>query len=157
MPEIHTIEDMLLPDAFRDEAHLEDFLSTPTRGLVNDFAELAGDILILGVAGKVGPTLAMMAKRAAPGKRVIGVARFSDADVKRRLEAAAVETITCDLLDREAVARLPTIPNVVTAPIPCLLDRQDPTCGSRPARGRGRRGCRGRRGSSEACGPSPRR
>jgi nucleoside-diphosphate-sugar epimerase len=113
MPAILTIEDTPLPEHFRDEAHLEEFLSTPTRGLVADFAQLEGDILILGVAGKVGPTLAMMAKRAAPHKRVIGVARFSDADVKRRLEAAGVETISCDLLNREAVARLPKVANVV--------------------------------------------
>ena len=110
---IPTLESTPLPDSFRDEAHLEDFLSTPTRGLVEDFAQIEGDILVLGVAGKVGPTLAMMAKRAAPTKRVIGVARFSDADVKRRLEAAGVETIACDLLDREAVARLPRVANVI--------------------------------------------
>ena len=113
MNDIATLESIPRPEAFRDEAHLEDFMSTPTRGLVEDIAKLDGDILVLGVAGKVGPTLAMMAKRAAPRKRGIGVARFSDADVKRRLEAAGVETITCDLLDREAVARLPQTSNVV--------------------------------------------
>jgi len=108
-----TLEDSPLPETFRDETHLEDFLSTPTRGLVEDFSKLDGDILILGVAGKVGPTLAMMAKRAAPHKRIIGAARFSDTSVKHRLEAAGVETITCDLLDREAVARLPKVANVI--------------------------------------------
>jgi nucleoside-diphosphate-sugar epimerase len=113
MKPIQTIEDTALLAAFRDEAHLEELLSTPTRGLVEDLAKLDGDIAVLGVAGKVGPTLAMMAKRAAPDKRVMGVARFSDPDVKRRLEAAGVETITCDLLDREAVARLPRAKNVV--------------------------------------------
>jgi nucleoside-diphosphate-sugar epimerase len=113
MNSISTIDGQPLPESFRDEAHLEDFMSTPTRGLVEDFARLEGDVLVLGVAGKVGPTLAMMAKRAAPSKRVIGVARFSDATVKRRLEAAGVETIACDLLDREAVARLPETANMV--------------------------------------------
>ncbi len=113
MPSLTILEDSVLPDSFRDEAHLEDFLSTPTRGLVEDFARLDGDILILGVAGKVGPTLAMMAKRAAPQKRIIGAARFSDSGVKDRLEAAGVETITCDLLDPEAVARLPKVANVI--------------------------------------------
>lgn len=107
------LEDTTLPERFRDETHLEEFLSTPTRGLVKDLSSIDGDILVLGVAGKVGPTLAMMAKRASPHKRVIGVARFSDADVSRRLEAAGVETIRCDLLDREAVARLPEVANVV--------------------------------------------
>ena len=113
MSHIETLEDARLPDTFKDEVHLEHFLSTPTAGLVKDFAGMDGDILILGVAGKVGPTLAMMAKRAAPGKRVIGVARFSDPDVKRRLDAAGVETISCDLLDRDAVAKLPEAKNIV--------------------------------------------
>ena len=107
------IEETPLPDAFRDLAHLEDLLSTPPRALVEDLARLDGDILVLGVAGKVGPTLAMMARRAAPGKRIIGVARFSDRDVQRRLEAAGVETIACDLLDPAAVDALPVMPNVV--------------------------------------------
>jgi nucleoside-diphosphate-sugar epimerase len=113
MSHIQTIENTPLPASFRDEAHLEEFMSTPTSGLVNDLAQIDGDIAVLGVGGKVGPTLAMMAKRAAPHKRVIGVARFSDVDVKRRLEAAGVETISCDLLDRDSVSRLPQIKNVV--------------------------------------------
>src|SRR5204862_1666596 len=90
MLKIQSIENTPLPDVIRDEAHLEELLSTPSRGLVNDLGKLDGDILILGVAGKVGPTLAMMARRAAPHKRIIGVARFSDADVRRRLNDAGV-------------------------------------------------------------------
>lgn len=113
MTSISVLEDTPLPAAFRDEAHLEELLSTPSRALVKDFARLDGDLLVLGVAGKVGPTLAMMAKRAAPGKRVVGVARFSEKDVRRRLENLGVETIACDLLDRESVSGLPRMPNVV--------------------------------------------
>lgn len=113
MPEIQTIEDGSIPEVFRDEAHLEQFLSTPTRGLVQDLAAVEGDILVLGVGGKVGPTLAMMAKRAAPHKRVLGAARFSDARVRERLQAAGVETISCDLLDRGSYTRLPDVPNVI--------------------------------------------
>jgi nucleoside-diphosphate-sugar epimerase len=124
---IRVLEDSSLPAAFRDEAHLEEFLSTPSRGLVEDFARLEGDILILGVAGKVGPTLAMMAKRAAPSKQVIGVARFSDADVKRRLEAAGVKTIQCDLLDPAAVSKLPEAPNLVY-----MAGKKFGTAGSEP-------------------------
>ena len=60
-----------------------------------------------------GPTLARLAKRAAPGKTVTGVARFSDPGVRDRLQQAGVETIACDLLDRAAVAHLPPAPNVV--------------------------------------------
>ena len=74
---------------------------------------MPGDILVLGVAGKMGPTLARMAKRAAPDRRVIGVARFSDQAVRTGLEQAGIETIACDLLHRRAVEALPKLPNVV--------------------------------------------
>jgi len=102
-----------LPDRFASVAELEDFLSQPTPELVADLAEVPGDILVLGVAGKMGPTLARMAKRAAPGKRIVGVARFTDQAVRSGLEKAGVETIACDLLDRRAVDALPKLANVV--------------------------------------------
>jgi nucleoside-diphosphate-sugar epimerase len=102
-----------LPATIADEETLEEFISRPTQALIDDLAALDGDIMVLGVAGKVGPGLARMAKRAAPGKRVVGVARFSDPDVKRRLESWGVETIACDLLDRAAVNALPKIANVI--------------------------------------------
>ncbi|MFM8992187.1 MAG: NAD-dependent epimerase/dehydratase family protein, partial [Alphaproteobacteria bacterium] len=65
------------------------------------------------VAGKMGPTLARMARRASPGRRVIGVARFSEPGARAALERHGVETIACDLLDRAAVDALPRAPNVV--------------------------------------------
>jgi nucleoside-diphosphate-sugar epimerase len=102
-----------LPSRFASVAELEEFLSAPSPELVADLAGVPGDILVLGVAGKMGPTLARMAKRAAPEKRVLGVARFSDASVRAGLEAAGVETIACDLLDRGAVEALPRLANVV--------------------------------------------
>jgi nucleoside-diphosphate-sugar epimerase len=102
-----------LPAHFVGVAELEDCLSAPTPETVADLAEVPGDILVLGVGGKMGPTLARMAKRAAPDKRVIGVARFSDHAVRTGLEAAGVETIACDLLDRRAVEALPKLPNIV--------------------------------------------
>jgi nucleoside-diphosphate-sugar epimerase len=102
-----------LPLRFSDVPELEDCLSAPTPELVADLAGLPGDIIVLGVAGKMGPTLARMAKRAAPAKRVIGVARFSDLAVRKGLEAVGVETIACDLLHRRAVEALPKLPNVI--------------------------------------------
>jgi nucleoside-diphosphate-sugar epimerase len=102
-----------LPESFADEAALDDFLATPQPGVAADLARAPGDIIVLGVAGKMGPTLAMMAKRADPRRRVIGVARFTDRDARQRLEAAGVECIPADLLDRAAVARLPQMPNLV--------------------------------------------
>jgi hypothetical protein len=102
-----------LPDRIEDVAALEDLLSRPSQALIDDLAALDGDIIILGVGGKVGPCLARMAKRAAPHKRIVGVARFSDPAVKRQLEDWDVETLACDLLDRQAVAELPKLPNVI--------------------------------------------
>ncbi|MEM7443835.1 MAG: NAD-dependent epimerase/dehydratase family protein [Pseudomonadota bacterium] len=102
-----------LPDSFADEAALDEFMSRPTDALVDDLRAVPGDITVLGVGGKMGPSLAILAKRAAPEKRVIGVARFTDTAVKERLETAGVETITCDLLDRAAVSQLDVTDNVV--------------------------------------------
>jgi nucleoside-diphosphate-sugar epimerase len=98
---------MNLPKRFDDVEHLEEVMTEPSAALVADLARLDGDILVLGVGGKMGPTLARMARRAAPGKRVIGVARFSDPAVKARLQSQGVDCLECDLLDREAIARLP--------------------------------------------------
>lgn len=108
-----TLHAGMFPEAFRDVAHLEEFMSTPTPEVVADLAAVEGDIIILGVAGKIGVTLARMARRAAPDKRVIGVSRFSEPGVEERLQAAGVETIRCDLLDREAVGALPKLPNAI--------------------------------------------
>lgn len=98
-----------LPQRFEDVEALETFMSEPTPGLVADLARTDGDLIVIGVGGKMGPTLARMAKRAAPGKRIIGVARFSNAAARAGLEAHGVECIACDLLDRAAVMRLPNV------------------------------------------------
>lgn len=102
-----------LPERIADVDQLEEVLSRPDAALERDLAAADGDILVLGVAGKMGPTLARMAKRAAPGRRVIGVARFSEPEVREKLEAWGVETIRADLLDARALADLPQARNVV--------------------------------------------
>lgn len=102
-----------LPDRFKDVEELEEFMTRPSRALIDDLARLSGDIMVLGVGGKMGPTLARLAKRGAPNRRVIGVARFSEAGLQQRLESWGIETISCDLLDREAVERLPKVANIV--------------------------------------------
>ena len=102
-----------LPTGFASVEALEDFMTEPSEALSTDLARVPGDIIVLGVAGKMGPTLARMAKRAAPEKRVVGVARFSDAKGRFALERIGVETITADLLDRKQVERLPRLGNVI--------------------------------------------
>ena len=87
----------------RDVEQLEDLLSAPPDYLADEFRKVKGDIIVLGVAGKMGPTLARMAQRALRGAgasgRVIGVARFSNPSEPRKLESWGIQTIRADLLD----------------------------------------------------------
>lgn len=103
----------MLPERFADVDDLESFMTAPSPALVEDLAAVEGDILVLGVGGKMGPTLARLAKRAAPSKRIIGVARFSEPGLREKLDSWGVETIACDLLDRDQLATLPQAANVV--------------------------------------------
>jgi nucleoside-diphosphate-sugar epimerase len=102
-----------LPKSFNDIAHLEEVMSTPSPALIADLARVPGDLMVLGVGGKMGPTLARMAKRADSRRRVIGVARFSEAGLRESLESHGIECIAADLLSREALAKLPEAPNIV--------------------------------------------
>ena len=96
---------------------LEACLSEPTPRTIETLSQLEGDILVLGAGGKMGPSLARMARRAAdeagPKRRVIAVSRFGDSDVKAALEAEGVETIAGDLMDEAFVSSLPKCANVV--------------------------------------------
>ena len=82
---------------------------------------LDGDIVVLGVGGKMGPTLARMAKRASEmagvKRRVIGVSRFSswssDSPLEGQLQSWGIETRRCDLLSAKSLAELPDAANVV--------------------------------------------
>jgi nucleoside-diphosphate-sugar epimerase len=106
-----------LPATIADVATLETMLSEPSAFVVETLRRIDGDIVVLGVAGKMGPTLARMAKRASDlagtRRRVIGVARFSTPAHEAALQRHGIETIRCDLLDEAALARLPDAPNVV--------------------------------------------
>ncbi|HEU4994518.1 MAG TPA: NAD(P)-dependent oxidoreductase [Gemmatimonadaceae bacterium] len=104
----------------RTEDELDDKLSEPRDATVAALRQVPGDIIVLGAGGKMGPTLARMAARAAgraddvAGKRrVIAVSRFTSTGVTHALERNGVDTIQCDLLDPDAVRRLPDAPNVI--------------------------------------------
>jgi nucleoside-diphosphate-sugar epimerase len=103
----------VLPDRFRDAEHLEEVMTAPPPELVDELGQVDGDIIILGIGGKIGPTLAQLAKRAAPSKRVIGVARFSEKGLRERLSAHGIECHEADLLDRGQIDALPKVPNVI--------------------------------------------
>lgn len=98
-------------------ADLEDHLSRPCDADASAMAALHGDLLILGVGGKMGPSLARLARRAADvaktQQRIIAVARFTNQDLPAELSALGIETIACDLLEPGNLIRLPEIPNVI--------------------------------------------
>ena len=103
-----------LPERFATVPELEDFMTRPTEALVEDLLATPGDILILGVAGKMGPTLARLARNAAPSRRIIAVARFSEPSVVTRLQRTwHRDDLVRPARSRSTVAALPRAPNVI--------------------------------------------
>src|SRR5262245_25549184 len=78
---------------------------------------LSGNIVIIGAGGKMGPSLASRIKIASDAagieRRVIAVSRFASAQTRYELEQNGVETIACDLLNRDEVDSLPICENVL--------------------------------------------
>ena len=95
-----------------DQEYLEQILSEPTDSTKQTLAGIRGHIAILGAGGKMGPTLAMMLKKAAPDRSIIAVSRFSDKTVKHRINRAGIETIQADLLDEAQYSKLPDVENI---------------------------------------------
>lgn len=97
---------------------LEEALSKPTPGVLETLRSLDGDVMVLGAGGKMGPTLARMVRRALDEiglhhRRVIAVSRFSSSAAAQTLQKQGVETISCDLMNRQEVQALPDAPNVI--------------------------------------------
>lgn len=101
----------------RNVAELEERLSRPSAAVVSAMKAIGGDLLILGAGGKMGPSLAKLARRAADmagtPRRIVAVSRFSNSDLPAELSAQGIEIISCDLLEPGALGRLPEIPNVI--------------------------------------------
>lgn len=108
---------MKQPSTIRDTEHLDELLSEPTPGVIETLSRLEGDVIVLGAAGKMGPTLTRMIRRAsdAAGKtrRIIAVSRFSSLHSEDEFQRHNIETIRCDLLQQSELDALPDIPNVV--------------------------------------------
>jgi len=101
----------------RNEDELEAALSAPNEADVESARQWGGDLLLLGAGGKMGPSLALRAAKAArlagAGHTVTAVSRFGDQRSRALLEDAGVRTISADLLDEDSLARLPEAPNVI--------------------------------------------
>ncbi len=106
-----------LPRVIETEEQLEELLSRPTPEVVDVFRRLSGGLAIIGGGGKIGPSLTAMACRArqqaGTNLDIFVVDRFPDAASRQAVEKAGARAITCDLLDPDAVAKLPLAENVV--------------------------------------------
>jgi len=98
-------------------ADLEEELSRPNNADCDFMCELMGDVLVLGAGGKMGPSLALRARRAAdqagPSRRILAASRFGTGETKHLLTACGVDAIACDFLDRDQIARLPGCANIL--------------------------------------------
>lgn len=98
-------------------AELEERLSRPNDAVISSMKAMEGDLLILGAGGKMGPSLAKLARRASDTagsrRRIIAVSRFSNDHLRAELSANGVETIVCDLLEPDVLCQLPEIPNII--------------------------------------------
>ena len=102
-----------LPEKFESTSELEEFMSSPSESLVEYFRTLEGNIMIIGAGGKIGPTMALMARRAAEEAGVKRKIYAVDLFPLSALEGKGITTLQCDLLDRKAVGQLPQAENVV--------------------------------------------
>ena len=105
------------PDLIHNTHELDEFMTTPPEPLIEMMRRIPGDFLILGAGGKMGISLAVMAKRASEqagvAKRNIAVSRFSNTKAQEVLIRAGVETISCDLMNESEILKLPDVENVV--------------------------------------------
>ncbi|KTD85587.1 NAD-dependent epimerase/dehydratase family protein [Paenibacillus etheri] len=101
----------------RTVQELEERLASPSAALIEELSQLDGDIMLLGVGGKMGPSLARLAvnaiRQAGLDKKVIGVSRFSNKELRRELEEGGVEIISADLSDDQALQALPETQNIL--------------------------------------------
>ncbi|MGQ0650573.1 MAG: NAD-dependent epimerase/dehydratase family protein [Gemmatimonadaceae bacterium] len=106
-----------MTSAPRTVAELEDRLSEPTSAVVQVLRACPGDVVVLGAGGKMGPSLTVMARRAANlaggTREVFAVSRFSSADAVGLLEGSGVTIVRADLGAPEAYEALPDAPNVI--------------------------------------------
>lgn len=103
-------------EIIKDEEQLDEMISRPGKEVIEMLSRIDGDIIFLGVSGKIGPYLARMAKRACyeagVKKHITGVALFDSPGQQEGIEKHGIETIHGDLLDNDFLQSLPVTKNV---------------------------------------------
>lgn len=115
--DMHNLPSARLPEVIENEETLDELLTRPRPALVQFMASVRSPLVILGAGGKMGPSLALLACRAAEAARhpleIIAVSRFSDPIARRWLDDRGVQTLSCDLFDPGAVRKLPDAADVL--------------------------------------------
>lgn len=105
------------PEIIRDEAELDAVLTQPSPTLRDFISQVNSPLVILGAGGKMGPTLAVLAKHAADlaghPLEVIAISRYSNAATRHWLENNGVQTYTADLGESSTWGELPDSENVI--------------------------------------------
>jgi hypothetical protein len=108
----------MIPERIADESQLEQVLTQPGLELIQFIRTLSSPLMILGAGGKMGLTVAVMARRAAGAAghplEIVAASRFSDPEVRKRIEGLGVRTASVDLLDPDSLRRLPEAENVIS-------------------------------------------
>lgn len=108
---------MTFPSVIDSEGQLNELLTTPSPAVVEACSKLSDPLIVLGAGGKMGPSLAVLARRgleqAGNAARVIAVSRFKDSRVRDYLQSQGVQTAVADGFDRQQLNALPDSSNVV--------------------------------------------
>jgi hypothetical protein len=107
-----------IPDFIKSQDELDLLLSRPSAKLIQSIREVSSPLVIIGAGGKMGPTLSLMARRAADAAgcdlEIIAVSRFNaTATAREWLEQRGVRTLSCDLLGTDSIEQLPDSWNVI--------------------------------------------
>ena len=107
-----------IPDKVAGETTLERLLTTPRPELVKDLRTGSGDLVVLGAGGKMGPSLAKLARAGLDaagrtGDVVHAVSRFPDDSLRRDLAEAGVNAIPFDLVANDDLSPLPDAAGVI--------------------------------------------
>ena len=106
-----------MPERIHTEEQLDEVLTRPGPALVKFMSSISSPLVILGAGGKMGPTVAVLAKRAAEAASqpmdVVAVSRFSHGSARQRMEEQGVRTLSVDLLERGSLRELPDSRNVI--------------------------------------------
>ncbi len=105
-------------DRIETEAQLDELLTRPSAVLTEAIRSVRSPLVVVGAGGKMGPTLSVLARRAAEAAghplEVVAVSRFSDPAAREWLEQRGVRTLSVDLLDAKALEQLPDSGHVLS-------------------------------------------